>query len=499
MPSYKRPGVYVEEVLNASTSGGLANSDSLAAFIGVSNRGPVVPTLIANWSDYTRLFGGFSNGEFLPFSMFQFFANGGSGAYVSRVVSATGAVKATRILTDRATVPLSTLKIDAANPGIWGNSLFIDIEQSAEAGRFNLIVKFGSVASADIVERFPDLSMRKDDSRYAVTLVNSLSSYVVLTDMNSLSVHPLSAPSLQAGTVLATGADGTVPGATDFLAAVEALDNIHDPLVLNLAGVTDAATLSQAVSYAEQRGSIFVICDLPQTTTPTQAIAAAGALTISSYGAAYWPWITVSDPSKNTPGAVKAVPPGGSLVGAFMKNDRDFGVHKTPAGVGVNLAGLVDVATKPTDSQLDLLNTSSPPVNVIRRVPGYGIRVMGGRTLKPGQADKYISARRSLIYIKVGLKNLTQFAIFEPNDQTLWATLVSECTYFLREFHALGGLKGSTAASSFYVKSDGVLNGPQSVANGEVRVEVGVALQFPAEFVVIRVGQFEGGSSAVES
>jgi phage tail sheath protein FI len=165
----------------------------------------------------------------------------------------------------------------------------------------------------------------------------------------------------------------------------------------------------------------------------------------------------------------------------------------------VNLAGLLDVEVKPTETELDTLNVASPPVNVIRNVSGYGIRVMGGRTLKPGQADKYISARRSLIYIKTGLKNLTQFAVFEPNDQTLWASLQHTCEAFLREFHALGGLKGDTAASSFYVKCDGVLNPPAVVANGEVRVEAGVALQFPAEFVVIRVGQFEGGSSVVES
>jgi phage tail sheath protein FI len=96
MPSYKRPGVYIEEVLNAATSGGVANSDSLAAFIGVTNRGPLAPTLIANWSDYTRLFGDFSNGTYLPYTLFQYFANGGGPAYVARVASASGTALATR-------------------------------------------------------------------------------------------------------------------------------------------------------------------------------------------------------------------------------------------------------------------------------------------------------------------------------------------------------------------------------------------------------------------
>lgn len=498
MPSYKRPGVYVEEVLNASTSGGDANSDSLAAFIGVATRGPVEPTLIANWSDYTRLFGDFSNGDFLPFSLFQYFANGGGPAYVARVTSATGAVKATRTLTDRAGTPAATLRVDAANPGTWGNLLFLDIED-AGTGRFNLTVKHGSVASSSVVERYTDLSMDTADSRYVVTLVNSLSSYITVTNLNSATASPNNTPAVQAGTVLATGANGTTPTATDISTAVSRLDTVQVPLVLNLAGVTDPATLSSAINYAEGRGTIFVVCDLPANLTPAAAVTAAAALTSSSHGAAYWPWIKVADPSKRTPNMTRFVPPGASVVGAFIKTDRQFGVHKTPAGVGATIAGLVDVEAKPTEAESDTLNTANPPVNVIRNVPGYGVRIMGGRTLKPGQADKYISARRSLIYIKNGLRNLTQFAVFEPNDEVLWGSLRSACSQFLREFHAVGGLRGQTAASAFYVKCDGVLNTPQKVANGEVNVEVGVALQFPAEFVVIRVGQFEGGTSVTES
>jgi phage tail sheath protein FI len=115
---------------------------------------------------------------------------------------------------------------------------------------------------------------------------------------------------------------------------------------------------------------------------------------------------------------------------------------------------------------------------------------MGARTLKQdGTANKYVNMRRSLIYIRKQLKNLTEFAIFENNDEKLWAAIRTVIGSFLVEYKNQGGLRGARSADAFFIKCDAENNTAQSIANGEVHIQVGVALQYPAEFVVIDLSQ----------
>jgi phage tail sheath protein FI len=119
---------------------------------------------------------------------------------------------------------------------------------------------------------------------------------------------------------------------------------------------------------------------------------------------------------------------------------------------------------------------------------------MGARTLKPGYADRYISVRRSLIYLRKSLSDMTQFAVFEPNDFRLWRRVTTTIESFLTDFWNQGGLRGETPADSFFVKCDAENNPLVSIENGQVNIEVGVALQRPAEFVVIRISQYDSGA-----
>ena len=90
---------------------------------------------------------------------------------------------------------------------------------------------------------------------------------------------------------------------------------------------------------------------------------------------------------------------------------------------------------------------------------------------------------------------MSQFAVFEPNDERLWRRLVATLEGSLNNFWRQGGLRGGTPAEAFYVKCDAELNPQASIDNGLVNIEVGVALQRPAEFVVIKIGQFDGGTT----
>jgi len=220
------------------------------------------------------------------------------------------------------------------------------------------------------------------------------------------------------------------------------------------------------------------------------------------FGAVYYPNLTIPNPTSSVGGAIVTAYPGGAVAAKYVTTDSYRGVFKSPAGLDARLSGVVAVASL-TNTELDYLNNgtvnpntfaTATPVNAIRYIPGSGIVIMGARTLGSTYANRYISVRRSLIYLRKLLSDLTSFALFESNDQVLWNRLQTTCEAALISFWQAGGLKGTTAPDAFYVKSDSTLNTVSSIAAGEVHLEVGVALQRPAEFVVIRISQYDSGS-----
>jgi hypothetical protein len=120
---------------------------------------------------------------------------------------------------------------------------------------------------------------------------------------------------------------------------------------------------------------------------------------------------------------------------------------------------------------------------------------MGARTRKMWGPDRYVSSRRALIYIKESLRRSTQFAVFENNDANLWSSLRQTANRILNPIWEAGGLKGTSTNEAYYIRCDATINTPQVIASGEVRMEIGVALQYPAEFIVIRISQYDSGSS----
>jgi phage tail sheath protein FI len=505
MAVFQRPGVYVQETLNPVQSTVGPNSDSIGAFIGANDRGPTVPTLVTSWSDYTTKFGTWNTStgtgaasNALPLAVYMFFSNGGNKAYVTRAV--TSGVKGTRTFVDTTSgTALNTLSLTAVNEGVWGNSINVTISANPSAGLFDLTVYYGGSTDAFIVEKFTDLSMTAVNTRYAVSVINAGSSYVVAADLGAASTGATRNPAVQANTALASGTNGsTISSITSYAA----FDVVNQSLILNVPGYTDATTVNAAISYAAAREDVFVVidgADLPVSVAGAgnDILDLSASYTPSSYAAVYYPQITIADPTIGVGGAsntTKKLGAGGAIVGLYSSTDASRGVFKAPAGLQARLAGAVSVSTL-TNAELDLLNSSAAPVNAIKFVSGSGIVVMGSKTLKPGYVDKYVPVRRTLIYLRKALTDLTEFAIFEPNDNALWRRLDSTVSSFLTQFWAQGGLSGTTPASAFFVKVDSTNNPQSSIDNGEVHIEVGVALQRPAEFVIIKIGQFDGGTT----
>jgi len=348
-----------------------------------------------------------------------------------------------------------------------------------------------------------------------VTNGTTVSNYISGTKTVTLSANmsiPAGSTLTFVNAALSGGSDGVAVNKTAVAstASLAKLDVITSPILLNAPGVTAAADVNNLLNYAYNRGDVFVIIDPTQSTldvTSQLALAntytggGAGAAALG-FGAVYYPNLTIPSPTSSVPGATVTAYPGGAVAAKYVTTDSSRGVFKSPAGLEARLSGVVSVS-KLTNQELDYLNNGSTspstfanatPVNAIRYIPGSGIVVMGARTLNTGYSSKYVSVRRSVIYLRKLLTDLTSFAVFETNDQRLWNRLQTTCEAALISFWQSGGLKGATAPDAFFVKCDGTLNTTASVAAGEVHIEVGVALQRPAEFVVIRISQYDSGS-----
>ena len=253
------------------------------------------------------------------------------------------------------------------------------------------------------------------------------------------------------------------------------------------------------VEAPQTNGRHFLVVETEAGLSVDGALLEAGNLTETSRAAVYYPHVYIKDPIGRSNASVRRIGPSGSIAGLFLGTDRRVGPFKTPAGIDAKITDAIALERAFSSSELDQLNTGTSSagatnlqnvINAVRNLPGAGIVVMGGRTLQQdGTANRYINMRRSLTYLEKRLSDLVQFAVFENNTEKLWARLITTIGVFLNDYRNQGGLRGTTTEQAYYVKCDAENNTPTTIAAGEVHIEVGVALEYPAEFVVINLSQ----------
>lgn len=518
---YRRPGSYVEEVVFSQNIEARGLATPLGAFVGQSLRGPVhEPAFVGSWTDFTRVFGGFrsANGKKayrLAQAIFQFFGNGGRGAWVQRVMGADAAKAAVPLMAGDTAV----LNVEAIDPGDWAvGNLYVQVADVNPAGDapvdgdiFSLIVYSGGIGMGYVVERWTDLSLDPGHARFAPSIINASSEWIRVERPSVEGTVPPTVNETPVALIKPSGTlstlDGDEPLSEDFTAAAELFDVIPSNLLFNVPDAydlpADDATLvyNTFIAKAEERGDAFVVIDVPRVaeSVPAEAKNWGMSISASANAAIYYPSLQIANPIPGTGRSPITVPPGGSVVGLYHYTDAARGVFKTPAGVGSALGGVVNVERRLTPRQLDSLNTAVRPINVIRPIPGSGICVMGGRTCAGPTGLRYVGTRRTLLTIKKELTDRTTFAVMENNDANLWEKVANTCAVYLNDLWQAGGLKGNEPSQAFYVKCDSTNNPRNSVESGVLNVEVGVALQTPAEFVVIRIGQYDGGSSVSDT
>ena len=541
--SYRRPGVYLEESLLVNSSD-TASTFTVACFIGAAIQGPInLPVRIDSWSDYVTQFGNFDPIQppgsaptppkilsYLPFAVYSFFQSGGRTAWIIRAGPTAQVDQGTAAFipvagADSAETPAVAFNIRALSAGLWGNKIKYNLGRQSTIGVapdandvFVLQVLLTNADGMDeVVETFGGLSTVGDipGTRRVDVVINdpaSGSQYIKIDSVAGNQGQPVPTTTPVA---LTGGIDPKVPDAAALVAAAPLVTSIEGPINVNIVGyhsdISKIDTSETATTYVgatvpsstwTDRSDVFVLNDSAPPRLPNQASSAyktsivttLGANTGDSYCASYTPWVIVPHPTKI--GATVTIPPAGGVMGVMARIDATVGVFRAPAGVIAAISNAVGVQTKFTDTEQGDLNSQS--INVIRSVVGSGICVMGARTRKTYGADRYISARRTLIYVKEVLRRTTQFAVFENNDQLLWSALRMSADRILRPLWEAGGLKGVNAAEAYYLRCDETLNTPSVIASGEVRMEVGVALQYPAEFVIIRLTQYDRGTYTTE-
>ena len=302
--------------------------------------------------------------------------------------------------------------------------------------------------------------------------------------------------------VLTGGNDGRRPTAseyegdadptTDAKTGLKQFEDLEDISIVAAPGSTfglDAGYQDQArtitsllITHADQMRYRIAVLDCGNDQS-ISAVRAHRARYDSKYAAIYYPWVTVLDPLTQ---AEVNLPPSGFVSGIYARNDVNCAVYKAPANEVVNLAlGFEKFLNK---SQQEVLNPEG--INCFRYFEGRGNRLWGARTISSDPEWKYVNLRRYFAYLERSIDKGTQWAVFEPNGELLWANVRRTIEDFLLNEWQNGALLGDKPEKAYFVKCDRSTMSQNDLDNGRLICLIGVAPLRPAEFVIFRIGQW---------
>ncbi len=568
MAEYFSPGVYVEEYDNSPRSiEGVGTS--AAGFIGLAERGAAVgaPTLITNFAVFKRTFGDFLSEftheeyRYLAYAVEQFFVNGGTRCYVSRVIPEDAVC---------AELEAGILTFKAANEGKWGNRIQITFstvtkkkmqlleDLSGNTYKAKSVAGFREGDLVKVGEEYNRIQMIYDDKvtfekAFSENVVDagvipSVLLYLVETDVmvryndeaevyNGLSFNPTASnyiatkmsgselvkvtakPLEEIGNpvaavlgegkengmlTLAGGKDGSIDKVTagTFIGedngpgkrtGLQSFVENDQASMLAIPGITIPEVVVALVGHCENMKNRMAVLDMPGDMYKPKDLIEYRGMIDSTYAAMYHPWIQVYDRAAKKPGFI---PPSGAVMGIYSRTDITRGVHKAPANEPVYCTGL---KTNYTKGEQDILNPEG--INLIRQLPGQGIRVWGARTASSNSTFRYVNVRRLFIYVEESIKANTNWVVFEPNDVTLWSRVSLTVSTFLDNMWRNGMLAGASPAESYFVEIGSTTMTRDDIMNGRLICNIGIAPSRPAEFVIFRVSQLTaeaGGGEAAE-
>ncbi|MEL6492491.1 MAG: phage tail sheath subtilisin-like domain-containing protein [Cyanobacteria bacterium J06621_3] len=433
----------------------------------------------------------------------------------------TPAPSASTTTTGKATITLpgtpNPLVLEAANEGTWGNRLqaFVDYDtaDSSNTALFNLTVEWTNEKSEVIAsETFRNLEVNPNGRRF-VTEILSLESALV-----RVLALPTARPTastvgtdgkVQAVKAAQTGSDGIAlleshyTGSEANKEGIFALESADLFNLLCLPPITRDQDISvpiwtAALAYCEKRRALLIV-DAPQAWKTHRDVANSTGLAAFVQGmsprqnaAMFFPRVKMADPLKEN--RLVDFAPCGAIAGIMARTDVARGVWKAPAGTEATITGARQLTVKLTDGENGVLNPLG--VNCLRSFPVYGNVVWGARTLagddRLGSEWKYVPVRRLALFLEESLYRGTQWVVFEPNDEPLWAQIRLNVGAFMQNLFRQGAFQGSTPKEAYFVKCDRETTTQNDINLGIVNIVVGYAPLKPAEFVVLKFQQIAG-------
>ena len=287
--------------------------------------------------------------------------------------------------------------------------------------------------------------------------------------------------------------EGVADPATTIKTGLKAFEDIEDISIVAAPGCTAQYSTNSArantiinllISHAERMRYMIAVLDSGEA----QSIAEVRTLKArldSKYAALYYPWVKVLDPVTREE---IALPPSGFVSGIYARNDINRAVWKAPANEVVNSALSFELLLN--KSQQDVLNPEG--INCFRYFEGRGLRLWGARTTSSDPEWKYVNLRRYFAYLERSIDRGTQWAVFEPNGEALWANVRRTIEDFLFTEWNMGALLGEKPERAYFVKCDRTTMTQNDLDNGRLVCLIGVAPVRPAEFVIFRIGQWTG-------
>ena len=554
-PTY--PGVYIEELPSGvRTITGVATS--ITAFIGRTSRGLInEPTIINNFSDFERQFGGLNIDYPLTYTVRDFFQNGGGQAIILRLFRSESADSSGIASLD----PLNDLNLEAASPGTWGNRLSLKIDRFDEDVANEIAKRYDGLEGIDFFnltvienpptgnqEKFINVSLKRGaGSRRLDRILEQESNLVRIPkdgadqpigipaigapDTPSLPVDttpaqdPTDPENVEADTILrfAGGSEGTFLDVNAFRGQPEDPGNpggetipntgisaLEKADLFNLLCIppqnrdedTDPGIYSNALTYCVKKRAMLIV-DPPiawgrnkeraaQTVkdSSSQFLADIGATGPNGRNAAlYFPRVIQSDPLRE--GQLDTFVACGAIAGIMARTDVQRGVWKAPAGIDAAITGIRGLQVNLTDDENGMLNPLG--INCLRSFQVYGRVVWGARTLRGADAladeYKYVPVRRLLLFLQESLYRGTQWVVFEPNDEPLWAQIRLNLGTFMNDQFRQGAFQGKSPNDAYFVKCDSETTTQSDINRGIVNIIVGFAPLKPAEFVIIKFQQ----------
>jgi phage tail sheath protein FI len=506
-------GINVLEVDGRAAPSIQAAPTSQTGFVVRTDRGlPNAVRRITSFKQFTESFGGFRADSNGAYALRGFFENGGSVAYVTRVVrtSGTGAA-ATSTLTfddasDNASLAVTAGFRGQDDPGAWGDRVGIRIAPNpVVSGTFDLFIRL----DGRDVETWEQLNIAAgggNPGRNPETLINDEitgSRYIHVDIDGSAAANPddtsgHSDADADGFVNLDAGADdsisaGALPG--ELAAAFSRFDTL-DIQLLCCPESSTSTVVTGGLSYCAGRGDCMYIGHTPEGNDVSAARTyGQGFQAEKAYGALYFPWVRVADPI----GTQRWVPPTGHIAGVYARTERERGIWKAPAGNAAQIRGALDVDQHITDvDHTDLVKNGS--VNAVRFISGRGIVVDSSRTLSTSPLWLYVNVRLLFNFVKSSLKDGLRWVVQEPNDDRLWNKVkYNTIRPFLLGLWRRGAFGPGSPDEVFTVKIDEENNTPANIQQGIFTAEVYFYPSRPAETVIITVGQQEGAGSANEA